>query len=832
MRVKFSPLTVDMAALNGVRWDINLDETNLTFISSRNDVPLFFSNEYSINEKLKNRLLPVYLTAGHVERQFGIFNIAANYVNQYRSDTSQSRQKNSITGTLPYYAGSTPAQGGEQVRYMVVQVEDGSRYDGGGPVIYDMYPVINGEKRPELLQAITYNTWSRDRYERGELTTPTAHNYMNRYFIDPKRVPEYTDFLSPRGFLQYLWKRNDGDTKVYSFGDPEITPDEREYLQVNGEEYMQFWFLIPSRTEEVTDVEFWSMIGNDYKISIAEMYDNLNVDQNQIGSTYFQTVVEAPGNIKDLSNLKRIRFKYGRDTANMLMGFKVDSHYKGFDFVAEYNKNLHWRQYYHTEADKFRRDDQAYYVNVKKELGKFTVGTEYFDIGGNYTTMFESVDSRYFYFNEDSSGASWAGEYHSDLRHVGGKDIPSGSVDPIAYMNSTMLLDTVDDNDDKDQFPDFHFYNLYRDKNGIFPGLDKNGNNRPDTNENDNLIPDYIEPFFLYYVDPEEYDWGDDFNQNGVIDAREDDDKPDYPYDLDTKGYHVFGSYGEDTGLKYTLGLINYEQPLKGGVTDVKYGKVEYYKYIPFYADVNFASSFKKAKDDIQDNVFQHSPRLSTTLVDSFRYVDNAFYSREGIQHDVSMDQLNYRDSYVSSSYLDTKLFRIPNLTVNMKFVYDINHQNETSYQEKNDIIERSQVFKADYRYYLNKLLIMPQVKFQTRKVTSHGRYAHTFHEQYFYPIIRLEYPLTLNTTVKAGAQGMPGLNSTVRNLINDQMDYDQRNYLLMVQTRSLYNGYDFYLNFGYEMYWQDLHGIMRQSYSRTDKVLFIKLIVGMEPIS
>lgn len=834
MRVKFSPLTVDMAAMNGLRWDINLNDTNLTFISSRADVPLYMSDEYSINEKLKHRLLPVYLTGGHIDRRFGIFNIAANYVNQYRSDSSQSRQQNSITGTLPWYAGMSPAAGGEQVRYMVVQVEDGTRFDGGGPRIYDMYPNINGEKRRDLLVAITHSTWTRDRFDRGKQASVAANNYMNRYYIEPKRIPEYGDYISnppaTQRLLQYVFRRGNNDTNIYSFGD--FTDDVKDYLEVNGEEFMQFWFAIPSDSEEIDDVDFWSMIGNDYKISVSEIYTNVYEDQYGLSPSYFQTVAEAPGNIKDMSNLKWVRFKYGRDTANMLLGFKVDSHYKGFDLVAEYNKNLHWRQYYNTEAEKFRRDDEAYYINLKKEFGKFTVGTEYFNIGGNYSTTFESLDSKYANFLEAPT-SSWVDQFNADLRILNNPESNSTAFsDPNQYMNSTMLLDTVDDNDDKDMFPDFHMYSFFRDKNGIFPGLDKNGDYRPDTNENDNQLPDYVEPFFLYYVDPDAYDWGDDLNQNGVIDAREDDDRPDYPYDLDTKGYHIFGSYGEQTGLKYTLGFINFDQPLGGGSTDVKYGKVEYYKYIPFYADINFASTLKKAEDTIQDHVFLHQRQLSTTLIDSFTYVDNPFYKREGIQHEVALDQLSYRDSYVSSSYINTKLFRIPNFTVDMKFVYDINHQNKTSYQPENDIIRRSQVFKADYKYYLNKLLIMPQVKFQTLKITDHRAYAHTVHEQYFYPILRVEYPLTFNTSIKAGAQGMPGLNSTVRNLVNSQMNYDQRNYLVMVQTRSLYNGYDFFLNFGYEQYWQDLHGIMYKQYSRTDKILFIKLIVGMEPIS
>ena len=52
VRVKFSPLTLDLAALNGLRWDLNFDENNLTLVSSRADIPLWFSGYYQCRKKL------------------------------------------------------------------------------------------------------------------------------------------------------------------------------------------------------------------------------------------------------------------------------------------------------------------------------------------------------------------------------------------------------------------------------------------------------------------------------------------------------------------------------------------------------------------------------------------------------------------------------------------------------------------------------------------------------------------------------------------------------------------------------------------------------------
>ena len=75
-------------------------------------------------------------------RKFGVMNVALNYVNQYRSNSSLSRHENSITGTIHHDPN--------KVLMLVVKLEDGSRNDGNGPRLYDLFPTINGEKRTDL----------------------------------------------------------------------------------------------------------------------------------------------------------------------------------------------------------------------------------------------------------------------------------------------------------------------------------------------------------------------------------------------------------------------------------------------------------------------------------------------------------------------------------------------------------------------------------------------------------------------------------------------------------------------------------------------------------
>lgn len=874
VRVKFSPLTLDMAAMNGVRWDTSFGDNAISFVSSRADLPLWFPRDFA-NTKLRNRLYPVYLLGGHFERKIGLLNVAANYVNMYKSDSSNNRSfsSNSIVSDIRDSMTGDISHSPEEISLLVVKVEDGSQFDGNGPRIYDMYPVVEGVPRKDLLVGITRENWKNDFYEvQKQTNNPAADFYENIYKLDPKRVPQFYKFanarlapLSQKPSNYLMIRKTTADPIASSLG-AYNTDSNKQYLETNGYDYLLFWFEVPKKTTvnaqgksvevAVDEIEFLAKIGNDYKISVSEVYKDLSASASKFGNQsarYFSVVKEAPGNVKDMSNLEWISFKYGIQTATMLFGLTLDTNIKGFSLKAEFNKNFNFYQYPNTNSKKYHTQAEAYYINVKKEFGKFALGTEIFNIDGNYSTSFENMDPAYFEMNTIGF-SSWAEEFLSDVSARGGSEgkVASSS---SAYMNNTAVIESVDDNDDKDRYPDFHMvggvlpvtsssgYPPVRDMNGIFPGLDANGNQRPDINENENLVPDYYEPFFLYNVDPDEYSFGDDFNQNHVIDNREDDDKPDYPYNKDTKGFHLFGSWGSDQGLKYTLGVVRSRQVLQGGENNINYGKIEYSKFIPFYANINFATIFKKSEDSIADNVFRFSRELTTTLRDSLSLQYNVFFNYQGVIPEKYFDTLDYRDSYVSTSYFETKLFRIPNLTIALKLKYDINHQNSTPYQSKNDIIDRCQVLRADYRYYFKDLLIMPQVKFMSRKYTNHNRIERKYHEEYFYPILRAEYPLTYSTALKFGMQGFPGLkikdktiipefNSTARNLVNDQLNYDTRDYIFMLTNRSQYNGYDFSLNFGYQVNWQELKGEVRAPLSSSHQIFFIRLIVGMEPIS
>ena len=51
IRTKFTSLTLDLAAMNGIRWDMNLPQSDFTLISSRLDYPIFDVNANADNKQ-------------------------------------------------------------------------------------------------------------------------------------------------------------------------------------------------------------------------------------------------------------------------------------------------------------------------------------------------------------------------------------------------------------------------------------------------------------------------------------------------------------------------------------------------------------------------------------------------------------------------------------------------------------------------------------------------------------------------------------------------------------------------------------------------------------
>ena len=124
IRTKFTSLTLDLAAMNGIRWDMNLPQADFTLISSRLDYPIFDVNVNADNKQhnfgalgTRPPLFATYLLGSHLETQVGALNLGLVWVNQYRV--------NSLMEWGGWdFRGATPGNI-QPVDYLVVKFADG-----------------------------------------------------------------------------------------------------------------------------------------------------------------------------------------------------------------------------------------------------------------------------------------------------------------------------------------------------------------------------------------------------------------------------------------------------------------------------------------------------------------------------------------------------------------------------------------------------------------------------------------------------------------------------------------------------------------------------------
>lgn len=781
IRTKFTSLTLDLASLNGVRWDIDLNPTQVTLVSSRMDWPIFPSGRLLArtdrdNEAHRERRWSTYLLGGHVGRRFGALNLGFNYVNLHRTDSLVDWGDNNIRGVLPSAVNRPPA-------WIAVRVNDGSDEDEEGARVHEMR-IRNPELAHVAADVTLHDTEVIDQsYPNGD-----------EFFPLGRRIPPYVQFL--KGEFPPAQRRPEG------------------YYQADGTEYLIFWFQIPHELRDtISELEFEALVSDDYDIELSEVFLPISRETSSNPSvsgeraTYYYPVAGSRGNVRDQSNLEWIEFSYGRQTGRTTASVRMEYERPGFELTAEMAGTWDFRQHPSTVGRKawHTTRSRAWFVNFEKHLAGLVVGGELFRMDPLYSTMVSVEDPEY-------------SSYSDDLNSPFG--IPHSF--PID-RNNTVDMDTVDDNDDKDLAPDFHFLPHLQD-GSVLPGRDLDLDGRIDDNQNGNGIPDYLEPFFLYHSDPAEFEYGDDLNNNNIIDHREDDRAPDYPYDVDLEGYHLFIDLEPLRDLRMRLGRFRTDEIWGGGRNDVSYTRVDYERTLFPFGRVLLTNYLKNVRDDIEDD----APFLSV-------YSPNQLPLQPGtgvgsLLNVQVADELWMRDSLVNTSYLDATLFRFANLNINNRLKYQSNWQRATAFQPANRLAEWSWVLRADYAWHLRGLTVQPRLKYMVYRRSDREERRYPVSERYFYPMLMASYALTDQTTVSAGAQGVPFLEAGFRDLSHPETDWNSRDYIVSLTNRTTYQGQQLSLNMGWHLQVVEFQERARRHEGVDRSLFFLRLILGAEP--
>ena len=251
---------------------------------------------------------------------------------------------------------------------IAVRIVDDSPQDGGGPIIHDVKIKVDDVSRTEIQLQIILDDLRNEL--RTAVTSKSQKDYSNapewNCFIQEQtdgqsapftqvtlyeRIPKYLDYPYMRDYIS-----GSNTMEITMNFNPELGKEYYKYIdpggkpfQVNGNEYVVYLFDLSSIKNEVKSVQAEITVVNDYKIKVAEIFTKQVVGGHAkvesyfdwYKSTFWKTMAQADGNIKDSSNLRTVTVDFGWEVGNTTYGFDAHLNYLGFKMDGEYVNKTH-----------------------------------------------------------------------------------------------------------------------------------------------------------------------------------------------------------------------------------------------------------------------------------------------------------------------------------------------------------------------------------------------------------------------------------------------------------------------------------------------------------
>ena len=647
LQTRFSPLTLNITRYAGVRFDVSGPKNKATFIYTRGCGD---RRKFSYLTMGRNERSPVILWGGHWQSTIGgAIRLGTTFVNQHISDAT-SRRGSVVHGDLSY--DMLPP------KEITVRIVDDSPDDPSSPAVaYKVSVLLEGT------------------YEGGRRAVLTG---------DPELTGEGVELepsLSP--FASGRW----------TGGRYEAVGDER----------IEFRFITSIPGFRPRGATFVAVVGGDYRIQVRQVHEHHYTDKagkrrvklhrwpSKPSAVRYEfaylsgthslrypmdfkfpeedpayTVVRADGAPRDLSP-KVVKFRYGMPTAQSIASVDVDLDFAGLKLDGEFAMNYQDFKFPVREGRRTSKFVPAYFLTASWEAPflptrfRPVLGWEAFNIPPDYS-----------------------GNY--DARRGGAVFFTGVPVSP-PNTDITQEFYLFDDNDDGDQWPDEHPSDTGLSEindAGVFPGLDENGDNVPDTDQNRNSVPDWQEPFLFYWSDPPEFIYDVDWNNNDLPDLTENDDEPDYPYRRGERGFHFFLDLPHFLPLvdKLAVGHYRTKMTADGGESRATYLRFSLRYRREGLGGVDLMGDVKRVEDSIPD------PSYIWKVTDDIWANQNVVQQLEPKTYKLldlvppDPDPMLMRNSTVVTLYLDARLSPSEGLEVRLRNQVKVNRQHPADFPD------------------------------------------------------------------------------------------------------------------------------------------------------
>jgi len=273
--------------------------------------------------------------------------------------------------------------------------------------------------------------------------------------------------------------------------------------------------------------------------------------------------------------------------------------------------------------------------------------------------------------------------------------------------------------------------------------------------------------------------------------------KYDTPYYLDRRGHHLYVRFSPLSNVNLFAGRYRTRGIGLDNRTDDDYLKANI-DYDVFTVGKVFAEyRYERIQDNIQDKFVVVPTRT--------QYMAMAWHQYSRYIRDLYYDEVEYRNSKVQKIFVESKIRAIPALTIENHVRYERNKQIEgtmydNTFQPKDVVSILGMVNKFVYTKKWGNWTFSPGVKFRLYKKSRSESLNPLDHYMMRIPLVSLKYQLSSKTNVTLGMQGFKGFEMQYRDYIQSHNDYKQVNYIVQVENRTTYFGFEIWSGFGFRL--------------------------------
>ncbi len=827
---RLSPLTLSMTDFNGARFDLALPKFKATAMASRIERPHGHQTLFSTWAIDRTHFADdsTLLMGGRLQADLGVGIVGFNAVNSHVYRSTQGN--NSLKGVL------RPDQ--PPMDWVIVRFSDDSPDDGiGGAHVQDVRFIVNGEVRADIVPLVVSHpagirpqvgtvSAAAGRFRAVDYTLFQGHR---RFYRGRDEVPLFSDYLVRRD--HELGEDISSVANLQGLVENFHIELPGSVLTADGDKELAFLFDV-SQESAVASVEIEVMLGNDYKVDVATLYEVNTRGKTyhaRYSSTFYKNLLRSKGNVQDLTNLKRVRVHVGEDTGIFIYSTDVYLTLLGLELNAEYARSALYSRYPAQEAGavmtgaspRFSQTDDAYFINATHWFKGGRCGLEAFSLNSEFTTSYRT------FLDEETFRDT----------HLHG------------MLNETVYWDLVEDNDDGDRFPDRRIGNIVGftndnrdwDLDGVHLAQDEDNDGFPDTNRDGDGTPDYKEAFLMYDVEPNIYLYGLDRNNNDEPDAREDDGEVDYPYDPDQRGYHLFAQFNLSPQLWLAVGHYAVDEIAGSGRSHSTYGLLTMdIRGVDGRRRFSLENNLRRVRDDIRDEFVT----LDDTPIRNLQFDVNGLTLNSSFPSAQLFDKpplfetrfvpdiLRYQDSYVNETYMDLRLNPFSTVTVSQKLQVRFNWQQggelyNKTFQQKRRLDFWTSVTRVEFTRHWGRLNLTPQYKLMSLRLRDQERNINLLSEIRSIPILRVEYQLMPRTSLRVGFQGTGPLPYYLTDNTADRNSYEQRTAFMTITNRSGHLGYELITILGIKKDQREYDTKFRDSRDFDSMTMFVRALVG-----